>query len=345
MNRTGQTVDALPRACLSDCVHFFEPVEATAFALRPAPEDFKVDSGIRTAPFHPDAVFLGADETVWGALAFGGDEGVTTARYWVAPERRGARLAARMLRAAAPGVFAAGARRFEVRPPVRDPAAIRAALRAGFRPDGGVARGAAWDGTEAMVLGLLPGDGPGPTPRVLPDLPEGRLGDGVVSLRPLVPADFEAHLRHRSSPDVYAGAALQLPPSAEEVREICEWRAPLDWLLGRSALMVIDDGGYRGTIGLYDVARVLGAGMIGYDLEAAARGRGYATRAVRLVREWAFREVGLDRLWAGTDIHNAASQAVLRRAGFKLEGVERGGLPTTTGERRDTLLWASLSCD
>jgi RimJ/RimL family protein N-acetyltransferase len=196
------------------------------------------------------------------------------------------------------------------------------------------------------MLGLLPGDGPGPSPRVLPDLPGGMLGDDVISLRPLVSDDFEAHLRHRSQPDVYAGAVLPLPPSAVEARELCEWRAAIEWLRGRGALMVIDDGtGYLGTIGLYDVARVTGTGMIGYDLRPETRGRGYATRAVKLVRRWAFGEVGLDRVWAGTDVHNTASQAVLRRAGFRLEGVERGGLPTLSGRRRDTLLWGSLSSD
>jgi RimJ/RimL family protein N-acetyltransferase len=326
---------------LSEDVRFFEPVEATAFVLRPAEPDAAVDCG-----FAPDAVAVGPEgEAVWGALAFEG-AAVAAVRYWIAPERRGKHLAAAMLRAAAPVVFAAGANRIEARPPVRDQAAVRAALRAGFRPDGGVSRGAAWDGTEALTLGLLPGDGPGPTPRVLPDLPGGNLTDGVIALRPLAPDDYEEHLRHRSSPDVYAGAALPLPPSALEAREVCEWRAAVDWLRGRSALMVIDDGtGYQGTIGLYDVARVVGTGMIGYDLRASARGRGYATRAVELVKRWAFREVGLDRLWAGTDLHNTASQAVLRRAGFRLEGVERGGLPTLSGRRRDTLVWAVLSSD
>lgn len=322
-------------------MYFFEPVETTAFTLRPANESLQLDCG-----FAPDVIARGPEgEAVWGALRFEG-EGVVGVRFWVAPERRGKRLASEMLRAAAPSVLAAGARRLEVRPPVRDHAAIRSAMRAGFRPDGGVSRGAAWDGTEAVTLGLLPGDPPGPAPRVLPDLPGGLLSDDTVSLRPLAPEDFEAHLRHRSRPDVYAGAALPLPPSAEEAREFCEWRAAIDWLRGRSALMVIDDGtGYQGTIGLYDVARVVGTGMVGYDLREEVRGRGYATRAVNLVRRWAFHEVGLDRLWAGTDVHNAASQAVLRRAGFRLEGVERGGLPTLTGRRRDTLLWAVLSSD
>lgn len=323
-------------------MHFFEPVVTAAFSLRVAPQGAKVDCG-----FEPDAVAVGPEgEAVWGALGFDAVEGAVAVRFWVAPERRGKQLGSAMLRAAAPGVFASGARRLEARPPVRDQAAIRAAMRAGFRPDGGVARGGAWDGTEAMTLGLLPEDGRGPSPRVLPDLPGGRLTDGVIALRPLMSDDFDAHLRHRSRPDVYAGAALPLPPSVAEAREVCEWRAAIDWLRGRSALMVIDDGtGYQGTIGLYDVARVVGTGMIGYDLRAAARGRGYATRAVRLLRGWAFGEVGLDRVWAGTDVHNTASQAVLRRAGFRLEGIERGGLPTLAGRRRDTLVWASLSSD
>lgn len=320
----------------------FEPVESAAFSLRPAPEDGKLDCG-----FAPDAIAVGPeDEAVWGALGFERAGGTVAVRYWVAPERRGKHLAAAMLRAAAQGVFDGGANRLEARPPVRDQAAIRSAMRAGFRPDGGVARGAAWDGTEALMLGLVPGDGPGPFPRVLPDLPGGTLQDDVIALRPLTPDDFDAHLRHRSLPEVYSGAVLPLPPSAGEAREVCEWRAAVAWLRGRSALMVIDDGsGYQGTIGLYDVARVTGTGMIGYDLCPQTRGRGYATRAVRLVRQWAFKEVGLDRVWAGTDIHNTASQAVLRRAGFRLEGVERGGLPTLAGRRRDTLLWASLNGD
>ena len=248
-----------------------------------------------------------------------------------------------MLRAVRPALFAAGAHRIEVLAPVRDQAAIRSAMRSGFRPEGVVPAGSP-DGAEALSLGLLPEYGAGPAPRTLGDLPGGELTDGTVSLRPLAPADFESHLRHRTSPDVYAGAALPLPPSVVEVAEVCQWRAAVEWLQGHAALMVIDDGGgYRGTIGLYQVQRALGSGMIGYDLGAEARGKGYATRAAELVCEWAFDEVGLGRVWAGTDVHNTASQAVLRRAGFRLEGRERGGLPALDGSRRDTLVWARLA--
>lgn len=321
-------------------MYLTEPVAAAAFTLRAAPGDLKLECG-----FEPDMVAVWPDGEPRGALGLVEADRVVSVRYWVAPRRRGRGLAAAMLRAAAEPVFASGVRRLEARAPVRDQAAIRSAMRAGFRPEG-LLRGAAADGTDALSLGRLRDDGHGPAPRALPDLPGGELTDGTVSLRPLRPDDAEAHLRHRGSPDVYQGAALQLPPSAGEVVEVCQWRAAVDWLRGRAALMVIDDGGgYRGTIGLYDVSPLVGTAMVGYDLSAEARGRGYATRAVALVKRWAFEEVGVDRVWAGTDVHNAASQAVLRRAGFRLEGAERGGLPSIDGTRRDTLLWAALSCD
>ncbi len=321
-------------------MYVIEPVTTAAFTLRQADDDAKIECG-----FEPDLVAVAPEgDGLWGAMRLTEADGVVSVRFWVAPEQRGRKLGAAMLKAAAPPLFASGVRRIETRPPVREPAAIRAAMRAGFRPDSGVIRGGAYDGGDALGLGLLAGDGRGPAPRVLPDLAGGELTDGTVSLRPLRPDDFEAHLRHRTSPDVYSGAALPLPPSVGEVVEMCEWRAAVDWLLGRAALMVIDDGaGYRGTIGLYDVARLIGTAMIGYDLSADARGKGYATGAVRLICRWAFEEVGLDRVWAGTDVHNAASQAVLRRTGFRLEGVERGGLPSVDGTRRDTLVWATLS--
>ena len=323
-------------------MYHIDPVTTSSFTLRPTPADLKPDCG-----FEADMVAFGPnDGEVWGALGLAETGGIVSVRFWVAPERRGRKLAAAMLRTIAEPVFASGARRLETKVPVRDLAAIRSAMRAGFRPDGGIARAGAYDGTDALTLGLLPDDGHGPAPRALPDLPGGQLTDGTVSVRPLAPDDYEDHLRHRTSPDVYSGAALQLPPSVGEIADMCEWRAAVDWLRGRAALMVIDDGsGYRGTIGLYDVARMVGTAMIGYDLSADARGKGYATRSVRLVCRWAFDEVGIDRIWAGTDVHNAASQAVLRRAGFRLEGIERGGLPALDGSRRDTLLWATLSHD
>ena len=55
---------------------------------------------------------------------------------------------------------------------------------------------------------------------------------------------------------------------------------------------------------------------IGYDLSVSARGRGWATDAVRLLSAWALGQPGVRAVTAATEPANTASQAVLARAGF-----------------------------
>ena len=67
-------------------------------------------------------------------------------------------------------------------------------------------------------------------------------------------------------------------------------------------------------------------GEISYELADQQRGRGYATRAVRLAVEYAFAELGLGRVQARVATGNAAAVRVARRAGLRNEGVVRVAL-------------------
>jgi RimJ/RimL family protein N-acetyltransferase len=58
--------------------------------------------------------------------------------------------------------------------------------------------------------------------------------------------------------------------------------------------------------------------QIGYFLDAAGRGKGYATRAVRLLNNWLF-DLGAAKVFATAETLNVASIAVLHRAGFAHE--------------------------
>ena len=79
------------------------------------------------------------------------------------------------------------------------------------------------------------------------------------------------------------------------------------------------------------IDRERGAGEIGYWVAREARGRGVATRAVRLVAGWATSELGLTTLEIVVHEDNAASNAVARAAGFVETGARqvapREGLP------------------
>lgn len=63
--------------------------------------------------------------------------------------------------------------------------------------------------------------------------------------------------------------------------------------------------------------------VMGYSLAADAQGRGYMLEAVRAMVRYAFEELGLHRVMAGYMPHNVRSAAVLRRAGFTVDGYAR----------------------
>ncbi len=85
--------------------------------------------------------------------------------YWVLPEARGRAIAARAVCALAGWLFGAGLRRLELEHSTANLASCRAALRAGFAPEG-VKRGAVLheDGWHDMHLHARLADDPAPAP-------------------------------------------------------------------------------------------------------------------------------------------------------------------------------------
>ncbi|MFC9558107.1 GNAT family N-acetyltransferase [Agromyces sp. NPDC056965] len=62
---------------------------------------------------------------------------------------------------------------------------------------------------------------------------------------------------------------------------------------------------------------------LGYCLDQAAWGHGYATEAARVLLRWGFDTLDLNRVQAETDTRNAASARVLEKLGFQREGTLR----------------------
>ncbi|RIV34603.1 GNAT family N-acetyltransferase [Micromonospora radicis] len=270
--------------------------------------------------------------------------------YWVAPSARGRGVAGAATRALAGRAFADGFARLELLAHVENSISQRVALAAGFRPEG-VRRGAApvrGGGRRDLTVWVrLADDPPGPYPRPLPDLPDGRLTDGVVVLRPLEPADADQMYRLHTGPDV---AASRVPPGVPTREEIDRrgLAAASQWLTGTAASMTILDAESDAVAGscalIYDQPAT-GQAMLGYSLFPDWRGRGYAGRTVRLLARWGFDRVGLARIWAGTLPENVASRRVLERAGFRYEGQLRGRLPGGSGTRADSTVYALLPGD
>jgi RimJ/RimL family protein N-acetyltransferase len=274
--------------------------------------------------------------------------------YWVAPwaRRRGVASAATI--ALSGWAFDHDMHRLDLLTALDNLASQRVAIAAGYSREGvlrGVMLGRDGGWEDRVAWARLAGDPPGPLPRLLPDLPggalRGALTDGVVLLRPLRAQDAPAiHALHQL-PDVVASSVPPIAPDREEIELRCV-RAGTWWLAGERADLVITDaatGAVAGDIGLYYQEPRTGQAMVGYTLLPEWRGRGYTTRAVRLLARWAFDQARIARLIAGTNPANVASQRVLERAGFRREGYQRGRLPGPAGSRTDDVLYALLPHD
>ncbi len=277
-------------------------------------------------------------------------EGLAEIGYWVAPWARGRRVASAATGALTQWAHGQGLYRVELLTEAENWPSQRVAIGAGFRREG-LRRGGAVgrDGTrrDLVVWAHLASDPPGPAPRLLPDLPGRVMRDDAVELRPLWSEDTEDMYALRSLPESIASNVPPVAPDRTQVARRCAIAAS-EWLAGERAMLTIRDaasGRFAGTIGLYYTDPLSAEGMIGYELTREWRGRGYATRAVRLVAEWAFTHAGIMRLIAGTAPENLGSQRVLERAGFTREGYLRSRLPGVNGTRIDDIQWALLPSD
>ena len=171
------------------------------------------------------------------------------------------------------------------------------------------------------------------TPRPAPGLP---LSDGSVTLRASEPRDLPAIDTGIHDPDVVRWIG---PPegSAIDVLDLNRQR----WASGSPTLSICDgdgDGECVGLVWLNVSHDDRATGAIGYWLLRGARGRGLATRAVRLMSGWAARDLGVTTFRLVTEAGNEQSQRVAGRSGFRQTGVHRGRT-TVDGRSIDELVY------
>ena len=175
--------------------------------------------------------------------------------------------------------------------------------------------------------------------------PEPPLGDDVVVLRPWRDADIPERFAAFDNPECLRFSWPLLEPFAEKhVVASLRVEAQLRSQGTDVHLAVVDAADpdlVLGGCSVYDVDRVKASAAVGYWLRPAARGRGVASRTLRLLAGWAFEHLGIRRLELTCGPDNEASQRVAERCGFTFEGVLRSHLPFRGG-RRDTMLFSLL---
>jgi RimJ/RimL family protein N-acetyltransferase len=100
-------------------------------------------------------------------------------------------------------------------------------------------------------------------------------------------------------------------------------------------------GDFLGFMGLVNLQLDEQEAEAGYIVASHARGRGVATRALRLLTAWAFDELPLERIELLIDVENSPSEIVAERCGYTREGVLRWTY-LKPGLRSDTIVYSKL---
>ena len=142
-------------------------------------------------------------------------------------------------------------------------------------------------------------------------------------LRPLAVSDADALLAYRSRDDVCRYVPFE-PMSRDDILERIagQWaRAELtdEGQALTLGAQVGETGELAGDVMLFWHSREHAGGELGYVLNPALGGRGYATEAANLMLRLGFEELGLHRIVARIDERNEASVRLARRLGMRQE--------------------------
>jgi len=181
-----------------------------------------------------------------------------------------------------------------------------------------------------------------PVPPLI-ERPVAPLTDGEIVLRLFEEHDVAALLAASRDADIPRLTNLPELQSEEWVRAWLERVAEL-WRDGARANFAVADAASNELLGSIGLRLVDGNGQAWYWTLPAARGRGTATRALRLLARWAFDDLGLARVQLLAEPENEASQRVAEKAGFQREGLLRSYFELK-GRRADGLMFARLRDD
>lgn len=175
-----------------------------------------------------------------------------------------------------------------------------------------------------------------------------RLTDGVVLLRAPAVADVDAiTVACQDAETQRWTTSLPDPYTRDDAMRWVTEMVPEEWARGAASWAVapVDDPArWAGTMSVRLLDRTCDLADVGYLTAPWARGRGWTTRALVLARDVACGPWRVGRLEWRAYVGNEASRRVAEKAGFRMEGVQRGRL-VRRGERGDAWSAALLATD
>lgn len=151
-----------------------------------------------------------------------------------------------------------------------------------------------------------------------------KLNTDRMVLREFQTEDLTFVYNHFSDPRISKYLFDADPPGTiDDARELLNWCLDTHSNHLRWCMVSKDKNAPIGTCGFHCYDRRNNAAEIGYDLSFEKWNNGYMTEALSKLLSHGFNAGSLHRIYAYVYVHNDASNQLLQKLGFKLEGVIR----------------------
>jgi RimJ/RimL family protein N-acetyltransferase len=153
--------------------------------------------------------------------------------------------------------------------------------------------------------------------------PDWPLRTDRLVLRPFRESDFEVLYEIHSDEGVVRWLYNEVRTRAQVVDLLkvkiagAAVREPGDWLC--AAVELSETGELVGDVDLLWASDQHRSGELGFIVQPAQHGNGYATEASRPLLDWAFGDLGLHRVIGRTEARNVGSARVLEKLGMRRE--------------------------
>ncbi|HEV2888311.1 MAG TPA: GNAT family N-acetyltransferase, partial [Jatrophihabitans sp.] len=210
--------------------------------------------------------------------------------YWLAVPEWGRGYATEATRTLARFGLGNGLPRIQIRSEVPNAASAAVSLRAGFRFEA-ISRASlrGRDGPlDAAVFARTATDPDAPVEPAWPPLAE--LSDGVVTLREAGPEDWPVLLAEANNDASLQWGFSAQPMTEATARQRANWAGLGRLISPQNALLLICDAASGAGAGILILRQSGPPGVVavGYGVVPEFRGRGFTTRALRLLADWAF---------------------------------------------------------
>lgn len=163
-------------------------------------------------------------------------------------------------------------------------------------------------------------------------------------LRQMTMDDLDFYFRHFSVEEIVVGSAYPAPANLEAARrelqmfiiDLFEKGLGFRWGIIRKG-----EAKLIGTCGYYAWNKEACKAEIGYDLEPLFWGQGIMNEALSEMLRFGFEEMNLNRIQVKAAPYNERSIRLIRRLGFRKEGVMRDNF-IFKGELQDDILFSLL---